>query len=175
MATAKELTGGLGDVNPQTLTVDVVQTGTDELTAIRVAIPRPRFIPSKGKSIVLEILRVQADKGTPFVSLLATQQEVSVEVSTSGNFGIAEPDVLVHFAWIRTLLIASDFVKDQFEGLTRDLSDGAGHGFLVGTDELVFRILSFNTEVTNRVVIRILYRYKAVDITEYIGIVQSQI
>jgi hypothetical protein len=55
-----------------------------------------------------------------------------------------------------------------------DLTDGAGHGLLIATDNIFMTVYSTNTGVANEVGCKILYRWKNVSVEEYIGIVQSQ-
>ena len=64
---------------------------------------------------------------------------------------------------------------------THDLTDDAGHGVLVASDKLWFFIsnrYSINNTGTgagaSTAIIRVLYRFKSVGLTEYIGLVQSQ-
>jgi len=56
----------------------------------------------------------------------------------------------------------------------KDFTDGAGHGFLIGTDSIFARLSSVATGIPNVANIRLLYRWKSVPLAEYIGIVQSQ-
>ena len=55
-----------------------------------------------------------------------------------------------------------------------DLTDGAGHGYLVATDQIYLQISSSNTGATNYCNGKLYYRWKNVNLQEYIGIVQSQ-
>lgn len=55
-----------------------------------------------------------------------------------------------------------------------DLTDEAGHGILVATDNLYFVNYSAGTGATNGMVYVLTYRFKDVSLEEYIGIVQSQ-
>lgn len=56
----------------------------------------------------------------------------------------------------------------------KNFSDGAGHGYLIATDSIFARLFTGGTGVANTAYIRLLYRFKEVDLAEYIGIVQSQ-
>lgn len=59
-----------------------------------------------------------------------------------------------------------------------DLTDGVGHGVLVATDQLFIGAIqsAAASPITgsDTISVRILYRWKDVSVTEYIGIVQSQ-
>lgn len=63
------------------------------------------------------------------------------------------------------------YVESPF---VNDLTDGAGHGILIATDQLFLQIASNSTTIANEVAFKILYRWKNVPLSEYIGIVQSQ-
>ena len=58
-----------------------------------------------------------------------------------------------------------------------DLTDGAGHGLLYANPNITFSCTQSNETIRLwtffNVVFRILYRYKKVGLTEYIGLVQS--
>jgi len=69
--------------------------------------------------------------------------------------------------------------------IVHDLTDGAGHGILVATDQMTLIVDIINTNTSpvsgNTLIVsdmsmlcEILYRFKEVPLTEYIGIVQSQ-
>jgi hypothetical protein len=60
------------------------------------------------------------------------------------------------------------------EPWTDDLTDGAGHGFLVATDQIYAQIASTNTGAAQSCDVKIMYRWKNVGLQEYIGIVQGQ-
>lgn len=55
-----------------------------------------------------------------------------------------------------------------------DMTDGAGHGFLIATDNLFAQVQSSGTGAAQAVAFKIYYRWKNVGLAEYIGIVQSQ-
>lgn len=173
MASAKELTGGSGDVNPQILNIVVTQTGADVTTTGETALPVPRgFSPKKGKALVFEILRVVysvANLVTP-----GGQVAVGATLSTT-SAAVAESDPEVFSIFSLDGLYATAVGFSYFNRIATDnLSDGAGHGFLVGTDNLFLTVSSGNTSAANKVVCKIFYRFKEVSLAEYIGIVQGQ-
>lgn len=55
-----------------------------------------------------------------------------------------------------------------------DLTDGAGHGVLVATDNIFAVMKSSSTTVSNQAWVKMLYRQKRVGVLEYVGIVQAQ-
>jgi len=56
--------------------------------------------------------------------------------------------------------------------ITYDLTDGAGHGRLIASDKIYAWIQS-GASAAHTVFIRLVYRWKNVSLTEYIGIVQA--
>lgn len=60
------------------------------------------------------------------------------------------------------------------EPIVQDFTDGAGHGFLVATDNLFLQASSANLDAAGVVRVKVLYRWKNVSLAEYVGIVQSQ-
>lgn len=175
------LTGGTHDVNPQWLQFRTTQTGADATTVLTLPLPIQR-LPNNSRAIVLEILQILMD--FPLMTTVAvgvTAYNIRVSVCTS-NPGIA---AIVTFDDSRVLAMmqkenvssftaAGTLYQINFEPHTLDLSDGAGHGILVATDNMFLQVSSVATGVTNIVAGKIKYRWKEISLAEYIGIVQSQ-
>jgi len=167
----ESLTGGTGDVNPQYLSFQAVQSAADTNTTITQALPIQR-LPTTGRSQIMEILRVYFE--------LATNVEVDANYGcflTTKSFGTTgissnEPTCFAYFASQIGLTTSGMFnVSKKYE---HDCTDGAGHGILVATDNIFAQVKSAGTSAANTVNIKILYRMKNVNLAEYIGIVQSQ-
>jgi len=171
MATIKELTGGTGDVNPQVLTLTTTQTAADTTTTNEFPIPVPRPSSSKGKSIVMEILQVKYNVG----NLVAPAGQIFIQglLSTDGSTIETSPTVFSSFSrdGLFATAVGFSYSSRRFEDV---LHDGAGHGFLVGTDSLFLCVNSGATGAVNRVTAKVFYRFKEVTLAEYIGIVQGQ-
>lgn len=175
------LTGGTGDVNPQFLSFTAAQSGADTTTTTTQAIPIQR-LPSGGRSQVMEVLKVFAQ--LPVFGAVASATEandtVSVFLSTV-SFGttattFSEPRVFwgSHRSMEGAFTAAGTYARTEESIEVADLTDGAGHGFLVATDNIFCQVQSTGTGGTNTARIKILYRWKNVGLAEYIGIVQSQ-
>lgn len=175
------LTGGTGDVNPQYMNITVTQSAADTTTTQTQAIPIQR-LPSGGRAQVMEILKILAT--TPSFSAIAavgeTEQTMNIFLSTT-SFGttattFSEPRVIWNINKVRRgAFTAGGTYAYEYSLLdTIDLTDGAGHGFLVATDNLFLQYNSGGTGATNTCRMKILYRWKDVSLSEYIGIVQSQ-
>lgn len=96
---------------------------------------------------------------------------------TTKSFGTTaismdEPTVLVFYR--RQVIITTSGQAVGFEPIEYDLTDGAGHGILVATDNVFGQIVAAGTSVANTVRVKLMYRMKNVSLAEYVGIVQSQ-
>lgn len=172
MASAKELTGGTGDVNPQILSATGSQSAADTFTTVEIPLPIPRPAARKGKSIVMEILGVKYQLGDLVVP--AGQINITPFLATSSSAStIGDPTT---FSWISRDGLFSTAIGFAYSSRKFDdnLSDGAGHGFLVATDSIFLSISSALTGAINRVNVKIHYRFKEITLEEYIGIVQGQ-
>lgn len=157
------LTGGTGDVNPQWMTAYITTPGvSNQVAASMVRLPVQR-LPHGNKSQVIEVLQVEyivnhSEDGKHAAVGITTQNVTSV-------INYADP-AAIHCAKICVDGAAQTTL--QF-----DLTDGAGHGVLVGTDNIYVWGTYSDTDVIN-IYFRILYRFKNVGLKEYIGITQSQ-
>lgn len=177
------LTGGSRDVNPQIMTIAAAQTGTEADTDVQVILPVQRLNQRSGKSLVMEILWVEwwlqdmitvAGAGQWKVQGLLT---TNPSPSTGLNIALQDPRNISVFRHLGQTGAASNagfqFTNEAFHR-EDDLTDGAGHGILVATDNLNINIQSSGTGIVNNFVLQVGYRWKEVALVEYIGIVQSQ-
>lgn len=169
----QNLTGGSGDVNPQYMHLTATQSGVDTTTSTAFNIPIQR-LQNAGRAQVMEILKVFWDlsalDGIEVDSSLIGVLSTTSFGTTAANYGNTR---VVDFARADRRLTTSG----TFQGsnpVIHDLNDGAGHGFLVGTDNLYIQVQSGGTGATNSIYCKILYRWKDVSTTEYVGIVQGQ-
>ena len=179
---AMSLTGGTGDVNPQWVAFTAVQTGNDVFLQQTFDLPTNPSMPVRSnKAMVLEFLRVQ------FLWSLDTTQSPATPQRHSAVLSTATVDIGAGLSTIQSSVNA--ITTDQFltfqagAGATvftrdvakvYDLTDGAGHGVIIASKSINLIISTFNTATSNRVVVRILYRYKEVTITEFITLAQFQ-
>lgn len=172
-----QLTGGTGDVNPQEFVFPLLtQTAADTPTIKSIPLPIPRYPQQSGKQIVIELLWVQfnfivlgaAAAAQNLYMGLTTNPTVPANITTA----LLDPRVLANYLTAYLFAAGGSFeVPVEHEV---DLTDNAGHGVLVATDNLYGTILSTGTNAANNGVIRFGYRFKEVALSEYIGIVQSQ-
>ena len=204
-AAASSLTGGTGDVNPQWLSaaagVGQLQTGTSPGSSAslsqqtQIPVPVPRFSVKDGKSIVMEVLKIVWAYGVD----LPINTDNSFELILNGYLSTIQPQPAsaassiagttvdyysAAFTETQTNAIGVDFLETipSDNPTFHDITDGAGHGVLVATDNVWLTLNAtatvFNsTQVTipgATITARMLYRFKEVTLQEYIGIVQSQ-
>ena len=162
------LTGGTGDVNPQFMSFHTVQTGNDAATGGSV---QPPVSLSTGERLAMEILRVWVETGAPpNASSSLTFWLSTKNFGTTGPvLGLGDATVLVHDGWNSTFTTSGvNLLRDVVQ---YDLTDGAGHGVLVGNQNLYWGINSVTTTATQAVNWKILYRAKKISQSELLGIV----
>lgn len=180
-ARTETLTGGTGDVSPQWMSFSATQSAADTTTTITQAIPVQR-LQTRGLAQVMEVLRVTFDHASFPANASTTEALDTLDTFLStASFGTtnttwSEPRVFAGFnEYSRGAFTAGgtyNYVASRFS--TIDLTDGAGHGLLIATDNIFAQVQSSGTGAANQVHIKILYRWKNVPMVEYVGIVQSQ-
>lgn len=164
------LTGGTGDVNPQFMSFSVVETGND--TASGGAIQPPVSL-STGENLAMEILKIFVE-----IPNIASGSQVSVAKwwlsmknfgTTAPTLGLGDATVIMEDGFVEAFLTSGTAFRNNT--VEYDLSDGAGHGMLVGNQNLYWGITSTGTGVPLRVNWKVLYRAKRISDSELLGIV----
>ena len=185
------LTGGSGDVNPQSLVLShVTETAPDTFTSQTLALPIPRLPIQKGRALVMEIQRVWfmfvnsgyvSNTTTNITAALTTNPGANDNNSVQNGNGLGlfqDPRTICQATRLFVALATGGGAGIAFEYNDAirevDLTDDAGHGFLVATDNLFLCCSSVGTASNSTVACRFTYRFKDVALEEYIGIVQSQ-
>ncbi|GAG75379.1 unnamed protein product, partial [marine sediment metagenome] len=178
-----QLTGGSGDVNPQWYAAELLQSGTNAVTTKEFANPVARGIFAKsGKATVMEILQIYVEM-PPFDAIAAaaeTQDTRMINLGTKNHgtvaVNLAEPSVFFHESHTRLGAFTEAGTYGYKDDLVYcwDLTDGAGHGFLVAGDYIYAQVDSAGYGLAATFYFKILYRFKNVSIKEYVGIVQGQ-
>jgi len=174
------LTGGTGDVNPQFMHLKAVMIAND--TYLEAPFPLPvQRLQLDNSSQVMEVLKVWFEVA-PTLSTSAAQTNIRklAQITTKSQTAIVninEPSLVAKMATDAF----NAFTPAQTYGtfapvmpVSYDLTDGAGHGLLVGTDNLYFGVDTDNTGGTSTFYCNILYRWKNISKIEYVGLVQSQ-
>lgn len=180
--TADDLTGGSGDVNPQEFVITGTQTGNDALTVITQPLPIPRLPTREGYNLVIEVLSVVFYWLNGLIPTAGTNQTILFNLTTNptplATTGLQLADTRSVARWFAQsgLLAGGTSTPFQVENDSGeiDLTDKAGHGYLVATDNIFFQLASVTTGQANQGICRFSYRWKEVTLKEYIGIVQSQ-
>jgi len=178
---ADVLTGGSKDVNPQyyNLLNTMVAANTFREGAFPTPIPRSKVTGER--VTVMEVLKVFFNMGEADANPAAGGSVISItaQLSTASiAAGINTDDPRV-FAFCQKVVrgaftAAGSYGMTSSEPYVYDLTDGAGHGVLVATDNIFFGINSSGYTAASSANVKILYRMKDVSLAEYIGIVQSQ-
>lgn len=178
-----ELTGGSGDVNPQTLVVSVTQSANNVPAIIGNPLPIPRLSQTNGKQLIMEFLSVDfLWTGTAPTSAYELYLAITTNPTqqTSLQTLFQDPRVIAIRGISGQILTSTSAPSDYLVAfnfdriLHQDLTDEAGHGILVATDNIYFTILTTNMTAPIYADARITYRFKEVGLAEYVGIVQSQ-
>jgi len=163
------LTGGTGDVNPQWMSFHTAQSANDTGTGGSV---QPPVSLSTGENLAMEILRIYVRGPSPGTQ---ANEGVTWWLSTK-NFGATAPALglgdatTVMLDGFTSNLLTSGSQSANFVRMY-DMTDGDGHGVLVGNQNLYWGINSFSTANTNTVDWKILYRAKRISDSELLGIV----
>lgn len=176
------LTGGTGDVNPQWLSADCVQTGQNATTTSTITLPIDPTNAGR-QPTVIEVLKVflDADNETPtnntstwsvVIGLTTKSTGMGTSPTAVGN-GLSDPFVFAFASWANFGVAASTSAPTITPQLI-DLTDGAGHGLIIATPKVYCTVSTSDcgAAVTGRV--KILYRFKKAVLQEWIGLLQSQ-
>lgn len=171
------LTGGSGDVNPQVISVNAAMTAANTSIAIMQPIPIPRLPTKSGKNLVIELLGVEYFSIGDQLSV-ALNSSLAILTTTSSLSptivaALGEPRQLSQF-YRQIQILTAVGVLDTKAQFYDDLTDGAGHGLLLATDQFYIQLYSIGKVSVDTYAIKIYYRWKEVSLVEYIGIVQSQ-
>lgn len=179
-ATSDTLTGGTKDVSPQLLTMVNVMTVANTYKEVQVPLPVNRYFAGKSKAIVIEILRLffdlsEVDANPPAVGgIISIQAQLSTASLTGINAGDSRVFVKAEKIVRGAFTAAGSYATGATDPITIDLTDGAGHGFLVAGDQIFFGLGTSGFTAAGSGVIKALYRFKEIGLDEYIGIVQGQ-
>lgn len=186
MSKRKEsLTGGTGDVNPQWYKMNLAQTAND--TAINQAFQLPvTRIPHAKKVTIIEVLKIAwfhsmwptiGGQATVIIEGFLTTANPGVTGGASNIPAITDGSLISQCHFEETTNYNPTYTystEHQNLPVIQDLTDGAGHGFLVATDQIYMIVNSAATAGKNSMACWLYYRFKSVGIEEYVGIVQGQ-
>lgn len=182
------LTGGTGDVSPQTYVIKgnfSALGGGIRGSSIGSPLPIPRYSAGIDKAIVMEILSTEfqvVDPPNVITTASGDFYKVALSLTTNPNVPGSMEELVGDgrsISILRRTAINNGIVADNMQFDLEeydDLTDQAGHGILVATDNIYLAtystVLGYNW--VSDFYCKILYRMKEVKLAEYIGIVQSQ-
>lgn len=178
------VTGGTLDVKPQILTFSSTQATVNQYQVLTGNLPVPRFGTQKSKATIFEILKCyfylgnedKTDLSAGYFAYLATNDtgrntgDTCSSANTSEDRG--ESNVLAYVEWLQQVTTSGGY--SRISPTVVDLTDSNGNGVLVATDRLVFITGSLSATAASTFAVKILYRMVNVGVSEYVGIVQSQ-
>lgn len=182
-ARSDSLTGGTKDVNPQFISGIVTETAANTFTSVQIALPVVRpMASSSNKTTIVEFLKIYCDFPDLDLDAAAATSRlmvftISTVAVTSGTNGLDNTRVIMRIEHsVRNAFTAAGSAMLDVQNNPRviDLTDGAGHGVLVATDSMFVAFATSGFTAATSVAWKVLYRFKDVGLTEYIGIVQSQ-
>jgi hypothetical protein len=166
---------GTVDLNPQFLSEYVTQSGANTYTSKTMILPiNPgATISSTGKVRVMELLKIYLDMAK---DTLAEDGYALVQLTYKEQVAILTAvDVEKYIVRLirKTQLITSGAIMEEFP-FVLDLTDGQGNGLLIGQQKLFLGVNTAGQGAALSASIKILYRFKDVNVEEYIGMVQGQ-
>lgn len=170
---SESLTGGTRDVNPQTLggTATTSAANTFGQSTIPLPINRSNLGAPGGQSAqVIEALWVEFDFGEViFFNNGGEEAEAQVTTSSKSQIeGIDDVDIIAKDGIRLSLLTSGASISKNTSHF--DLTDGAGHGLLIATNNIFFGVDTAGLAGTSTMRFRMAYRFKNVSIQEYVGL-----
>lgn len=179
-STSDFLTGGTKDVSPQLFTINVTMSAANAYTQVSFPLPVNRFYAAKGKAVVIEFLRVYFEMSEIDANPAAGGSVLSAQLQLSSHsqatYLPSDPAV---FAFAEKIVrgaftAGGSYGTGTSDPIHYDLTDGAGHGFLVASDSVFVGMDTTGFTAAALGTVKVLYRFKEIPVEEYIGIVQSQ-
>lgn len=175
------LTGGSHDINPQYMSGSVTLSAANTYTQLAVQVPVQRISPQRAdRALVLEAIRLYAnipelDNTAAAEAFYNAQFGLSTR-SATGIQGLGSPTTLAFLerSAHKAFTAGGSYETVYSDPQVFDFTDGAGHGVLVATDAIYLQAITTGYVGAGVFAWKLLYRWKEVSLTEYIGIVQSQ-
>jgi len=176
-----DLTGGTGDVNPQYYSGEVRMAVANTTLTFGFITPHSKLPRQGNKVTVMEVLKLYLWFPTEAINNAAeTHQRAGITMSTKDFAAVyatsSEPTVIAKLMWTGWSAFTALYPNTNMLTLplVMDLTDGDGHGVLVASDYFYMQGFTLGYAAIMNLEFKILYRFKNVSLTEYIGIVQSQ-
>jgi len=180
--------GNLRDKYPQTLKGSVVMPSggsNDTATTAQITLPLDPFGSGTTK-MLMEILGVDyelfnvgamnSDTGWMWVAVGLSTLKTGMNTTdqtTAASYFLADPYTISEWSWNFGVAAAS-LQLPIFGRAYQDLTDGQGNGQLVAVPNLYLTVASANTGCKVGCRVSIKYRFNAVNVNEWVGMMQSQ-
>lgn len=176
------LTGGSRDVNPQFMRTDLTLSAANTYTEVEIQTPLNMLpVGSSSKAPVIEILKIWFELDILDNAFAATYDTnlIRCALCTKSRTSIATlgtPECIMR----TQVLYAGAFTAAGTYGMVSeanqqyDLTDGAGHGILIAVPKLFFGASTTGQTNAGSFSVCISYRFKNVDVWEFVGMQQSQ-
>jgi len=172
----------ISDINPQWLSFSFIPgtPGTTQTWAL--ALPQNRLLqPRPNEAVVLELLRVQwgipgipdVDDVTETAYFMQGAITTRDHGTTAVTFGMTDLIDIVAVEFQGAWTAGGSYALVHHRVDDHDLTDSSGNGPLVATDNLFIQLYGA-AEFALVINGRLLYRFRTVPLSEFIGMVQSQ-
>lgn len=173
MSSNRQITGGSGDVNPQTLSFELVESAANTFTEFEIEIPASGLAAPRGKAVAFELLKV-----LPWIPSGAltdgTSLNVQLYLRSRDDIGdFSDADMFYYMNHITQVVTSGGFTYESLKP-PYNLTDDAGHGVLVAQPKIFGAIKGGSQSVALTAHLKILYRIKYVTLEEFIGLAISQ-
>jgi len=174
MASKRALTGGTKDVNPQFLRGSLSQVTANVFAEVQIPIPVLRTNIGNNKAQVIEILGVHWEiSRSPGLIDAVTFEIQLTTASQSIIIGLGDPDVFFRYGHSIDFITGGSEVLTKLVGYT-PLNDGAGHGIIVASPSIFLGLDTANVATLESASVAVMYRFKNIGLTEFIGLTIAQ-
>lgn len=180
------LTGGTKDVNPQIVRLDCVMDVSDTTQSFEFSLPvSPVSQVTTSRANVIEVFRIYCWFHTPWTtpSNAAWHESSQVCAVTTRSHGTtdvhpADSDCIALFdkKYIGAFTAGGSMISEVSDPHVMEFTDQQGHGLVIATDKLYVQLQNADCNaMKTRCQLHVHYRYKAVNLYEYIGVVTGQV
>lgn len=167
------MTGGTGDLNPQFLNFQVVESAANTFTEAEIAIPVLRVGQSSTRAQVIELLRADVFV-PPGDGADASQTSYQLTYRSRVTLGTyADDEVLVRETRSNAGAAAAGAYQ-TWSTKSYNFTDEAGHGVIMGVNRIFLAVQGTSETAAITLGMRILYRFKNVGLNEWFGLAIQQ-
>lgn len=184
--TRDRLTGGTKDVNPQIVRLDCIMDTANTTQTFEFQLPTsPVSQVSSNRANTIEIFRIYCWFFTPWTEPAnanwhEASQVCAVTTRSHGTTDVhpGDSDCIALFdkKYIGAFSANGSLISEVADPKIMEFTDHAGHGMVIATDKLYVQLQNADCNaMKTRCQLHVHYRYKAVSIYEYIGVVTGQV